>query len=77
MCVSHDTAYMSTADHTLQIIAQLLCSKESGIQVQVMNTAKQTGSTDGSLYSIACLALEIDPVTPCIHRAKAPSRLQL
>ena len=62
----YDSAYTSTVDHTLQIIAHLLHSKESYIQVQVMNTARQTGSTDCGLYAIAtltCLALEIDPVS--------------
>ena len=62
----YDSAYTSAVDHTLQIIAQLFHSKESCIQVQVMNTVKQTGSTDCGLYAIAtltCLALEIDPVS--------------
>ena len=62
----YDSAYTSAVDHTLKIIAQLLHSKESCIQVQVMNTAKQKGSTDCGLYAIAtltCLALNVDPTS--------------
>ena len=42
----YDSAYSSTSTDALQVIAQLVRSKNRSIQIQVMNIAKQTGATD-------------------------------
>ena len=62
----YDSAYTSVTTDTLDMIAQLLRSKDHCIQIQIMNVAKQTGTTDCGLYAIAiitCLALGMDPVS--------------
>ena len=61
----YDSAYMSTSTDTLEVIAQLVCSKDHSIKIQIMNTCKQTGAADCALYAMATitsLALDIDPL---------------
>ena len=67
----YDSAYSSTSTDALQVIAQLVRSKNRSIQIQVMNIAKQTGATDCALYAMAmitCLALDIDPVNIVLNQ---------
>ena len=58
--------YFSTcSEDTLDIVAQLVRSKEETIDIKVMNTAKQTGKVDCALFAMAnvtCLVLGCDPV---------------
>ena len=61
----YDSAYMSTSADTLEVIAQLVRSKDHSIKIQIMNTSKQTGAADCALYAMATitsLALDIDPL---------------
>ena len=58
----YDSAYTSSSEETLHIIAQLVRCKEREITVQMMNVAKQCGTTDCALYVaaiITCLAIGI------------------
>ena len=67
----YDSAYTSTSSDTLEVIAQLVHSKEQSIEIQMMNITQQTGTTDCALYAmstITCLALGIDPVTIILNK---------
>ena len=58
--------HTSTIDKTMKVIAQLLRTANNRLKVQVMNTAKQTGSTDCGLFALATithLTLGKDPLT--------------
>ena len=62
----YDSLYTSISKDTFEVIAQLVRCKDKTISVNVMNVAKQSGSTDCALFALAsvtCLALGIDPVT--------------
>lgn len=62
----YDSVYSSASKYTLEVIARLIQSKEQSFQVNVMNVAKQSGSVDCDLYTLAyitCLVLKRDPTT--------------
>ena len=61
----YDTSFTSLNGDTLQTIFQLLRWKTNPLKINLMNTAKQSGSTDCGLYAAAvttCLALGMDPL---------------
>lgn len=67
----YDSTYSNIAADTLQVIAQLVRSSDKGIDIKLMNVAKQYGSVDCGLYAIAtvtCLALEMDPTIVVFHQ---------
>ena len=54
----------SVDDNTETIIASLLFTRSANIKINMMNVARQKGSTDCGLYAVAiltCLAFGIDP----------------
>ena len=51
----YDSLYPSTNDNTETIIARLLFTGSANIKINMMNVAKQKGSTDCGLYAIAIL----------------------
>jgi len=61
----YDSTYSSCSRDMFEVIAQLVRSNNHSIAIQMMNVAKQSGSTDCALFVIAtitCLALDIDPL---------------
>ena len=61
------TRYIATSasDETLQLIAQLVKTKNSLISVNIMNLQKQIGIVDCALYAMAtaiCLLFGHDPI---------------
>ena len=64
----YDSAYTSASTDRLEVIPQLVRSKD---QIQVMNVAKQTGTADCALYAmamIASLGLGIDPLSVVLNQ---------
>ena len=62
----YDSAYPSASKYTLEVIAKLIRSAEQSFQVHIMNVAKQSGSVDCGLYTLAnltSLLLKTDPTT--------------
>ena len=62
----YDTSFTSLNKGTLKTIAQLVHCKSNSLMTNLMNIARQTGSTDCGLYATAiatCLALGRDPLT--------------
>ena len=60
----YDSAYTSLSEDTITVIAQLIRYSGKAFNIKIMNVAKQTGSVDCALYSIAMLvdlALGTDP----------------
>ena len=60
----YDSAYMSLSEDTFTVIAQLIRFSGKSFSIKVMNVAKQSGSVDCALYSMATalnLALGNDP----------------
>jgi len=60
----YDSLYPSTNDDTKTIIARSVFTRSTNIKINMMNVAKQKGSTDCGLYAIAtltCLAFGNDP----------------
>ena len=67
----YDSAYTSISTDTLEVIAQLVHTKEQSIKIQMMNVAQQSGTTDCALYAMAvitCLALGMDPLSVILNR---------
>ena len=65
------SAYTSISTDTLEVIAQLVHTKEQSIKIQMMNVAQQSGTTDCALYAMAvitCLALGMDPLSVILNR---------
>ena len=61
----YDSTYSTRSADTLEIIAQLVQTINHSIEVQMMNVAKQSCSTDSALFAMATmthLALDIDPL---------------
>ena len=60
----YDSAYTSLSEDTITVIAQLIRYSGKAFNIKIMNVAKQTGSVDCALYSIAMLvylSLGTDP----------------
>ena len=49
----YDSLFTSANDETLQLIAQLVKTKSSSLDVNIMNIQKQTGTVDCAIYAIA------------------------
>lgn len=67
----YDSAYTSASAETLHIIAQLVRCKDHELIVQMMNVAKQSGTTDCGLYAVAILtylAMNTDPLGIVLNR---------
>ena len=62
----YDTSFTTITKETLTTIAQLVRCKSNTLTIQVMNTARQSGTTDCGLYAAAittCSVIGIDPLT--------------
>ena len=60
----YDSAYSSLSEDTFAVIAQLIRFSGKSFDIKIMNIAKQSGSVDCALYSMAILhhlALGCDP----------------
>ena len=54
---------------TFEVIAQLVQCKDTAITINIMNIAKQAGSSDFPLFALAnvtCQAMAVDPLTWCL-----------
>ena len=49
----YDSLFTSASDETLQLIAQLVKTKNNSIDINVMNIQKQAGTVDCAIYAIA------------------------
>ena len=61
----YDSAYNTISKDAFEVIAKLVWCKDTAIAINVMNVAKQAGSSDCALFALAnvtCLALGIDPL---------------
>lgn len=80
-CADHevyDSLYNTVNEDTQTVIAALLNSEHSHINILMMNMAKQCGSTECGLYAIAtlvCLAFGEDPTTVVFDQAMMRSHL--
>ena len=62
----YDSSFSSCSRATMTVISQLVRSSDKDIKIQVMNIGKQAGVTDCALFAMAtmaCLALDMDPLT--------------
>ena len=62
----YDSLFTSVSDETLQLIAQLMKTRNSSIDVNIMNVQKQAGAVDCGLYAVTtvtCLLLGHDPTS--------------
>ena len=60
----YDSLFTSVSDETLQLITQLVKTRHSSIDVNIMNVQKQAGVVDCALYAnatVTCLLLGHDP----------------
>ena len=67
----YDSAYSTVSAETLDVLAQLIHTDQKTFTVKVMNTSKQAGSVDCTLYAMATLAylaFEKDPTTIVINQ---------
>ena len=74
----YDSLYNTVNEDTQTVIAALLNSEHSHINIYMMNMAKQHGSTECGLYAIAtlvCLAFGEDPTTVVFGQAMLRSHL--
>ena len=68
----YDSLYPSINDNTETIIARLLFTKSANIKINMMDVAKQKGSTDCGLYAVAILihlAFGNDPTSVSFDQA--------
>ena len=68
----YDSPYPSINNSTQTIIGRLLFTKSTDFKINMMNVAKQKGSTDCGLYAIAILtylAFDNDPTTVIFNQA--------
>jgi len=74
----YDSLYNSINEDTQLVTAALLNSKDSHINISMMNMAKQHGSTECRLYAIAtmvCLAFGEDPTAIVFDQSMLRSHL--
>ncbi len=60
----YDSAYSSASMDTMETIARLVQCKKNSFSILLMNLARQIGSVDCGLYTLAtltCLATGVDP----------------
>ena len=62
----YDSLFSSASTETLELLAQLVKTRESFLSINIMNIHKQTGTSDCALFAIAavtCLLFDGDPTT--------------
>ena len=62
----YDSLFSSASTETLELLAQLVKTRERFLSVNIMNVCKQTGTSDCALFAIAavtCLLFDGDPTT--------------
>ena len=67
----YDSLFTSASDETLQLIAQLVKTKNNSIDINVMNIQKQAGTVDCAIYAIATatsLLLCHDPTSVVLNQ---------
>ena len=62
----YDSLFSSASEETLELLAQLVKTRERFLTINIMNVHKQTGTSDCVLFAIAtvtCLLFDGDPTT--------------